>query len=249
MRKTFLVLFLATCLVLTALAGCKKQTPEESQQAVEKLIQAFNAQDTDALMDTLADTFVLNMMWEVDLQMTTPEEIRQNLAHLFARKLAFDSYAVTSADGRTVNVTADFLEFVTRDIYQISFPSTHTFTVEDGRVTKWVYKQALEEKEYRARMTSGTAGLSYRIEGVRVFVNSVEYGYPGREAGVRVDDEVMAINGMPVSEMNVDGYEHHFRASGEPGDVITLTLLRRGVNTHEIELELVSIDTYAQARK
>jgi len=75
------------------------------------------------------------------------------------------------------------------------------------------------------------SGLTYYAAGPdldHIFVESVDEGSPGEEAGIRRNDEIVAINFRPVNKMTIQQIDDLFRSRDGRG--ILLELCRDKVN-------------------
>jgi len=70
---------------------------------------------------------------------------------------------------------------------------------------------------------SGWLGLDYKVEDGRIMVTSVRHGTPAYDAGLYVQDEVVAINGF-----RVDSNPLRLLQTYPPGEEVTLLISRRG---------------------
>lgn len=71
------------------------------------------------------------------------------------------------------------------------------------------------------------AGMGRRAEDGRLFVRSVPPGQGAAEAGLEVDDEIVAIDGKDVRRMSEDDVRRAVR--GDLGSTMTVTIVRSGV--------------------
>jgi C-terminal processing protease CtpA/Prc len=69
----------------------------------------------------------------------------------------------------------------------------------------------------------------------RIFVREAPPGLPADRAGIRVDDEIVAIEDAPVQKMSPE--EVHAKLSGDVGTKVRLTLRRAGEPTRDVVVE------------
>lgn len=71
------------------------------------------------------------------------------------------------------------------------------------------------------------AGMSFFKQQADAFkITAVAAGTPAAEAGLRVDDDIVAINGTPASQLS--GWDLRRAVRGSPGSRLTLSLVRTG---------------------
>lgn len=75
--------------------------------------------------------------------------------------------------------------------------------------------------------STGGVGLWLRRAGGRLLVTQVAAGSPAQLAGVRMGDQVLAVDGQPTSQLRAEVVTA--RLKGRPGSTVTLALKRDGV--------------------
>ena len=69
----------------------------------------------------------------------------------------------------------------------------------------------------------------------RVFVRDAPPGMPADRAGIHPDDEITAIDGVPVQKMTAQ--ELHERLAGDVGSKVRLTVRKPGAEAREVVVE------------
>ena len=80
-------------------------------------------------------------------------------------------------------------------------------------------------KEHTAGAFSGI-GVTMGFKDNKVMIVSVLEGTPGEKAGLKANDEILAVDGTPVTEYQPEEVSMHIR--GEIGTNVTLTIRREG---------------------
>lgn len=110
----------------------------------------------------------------------------------------------------------------------------------------------LDEKKYRqlkdhTEASFGGIGIVMGFRDKKVSVISVMEGTPGEAAGLKAGDEILAVDGTPVSEYHPDEVAQHVR--GKIGTKVVLTIARAGEEKRDYEIERASIHVRTAAGK
>lgn len=107
-----------------------------------------------------------------------------------------------------------------------------------------IYLQADMYQELKAHTEGefGGIGVTMGFKDNKVTIISVLPDTPGEKAGLKAGDEILAVDGTPVSEMQSEEVAMHIR--GEVGTHVTLTISRDGSESdYDIERATIKIET------
>jgi len=90
------------------------------------------------------------------------------------------------------------------------------------------YLTADELSQDAEQLSGEYTGIGVEIEDRegRIIVRDVFEGSPAQRAGIRIGDELVAVNGIPADELGLDGVVQHVR--GPEGTSVTLRFVRPG---------------------
>ncbi|WP_177220831.1 S41 family peptidase [Selenomonas sp. GACV-9] len=89
-------------------------------------------------------------------------------------------------------------------------------------------------KEHTAG-TFGGIGVTMGFKDNKVTIVSVLEGTPGEAAGLKANDEIVAVDGTPVTEFQPEEVSMHIR--GDVGTEVTLTIHREGVENQDYTIQ------------
>ena len=115
----------------------------------------------------------------------------------------------------------------------------------DGAISGMV--QALGQLMSQTEGSFGGIGVYMGFKDGSVSIISVMEGTPGESAGLRAGDEIVAVDGTPVTEYQPEEVAMHIR--GEVGTDVTLTIRRAGEEDKDYTLTRDSIEMKTVAGK
>jgi len=233
------VLLAALLCALMVLSGC---VPAEVQianntQAINTLLGTDSAQ-----VDTLAELFRPKMTLQRD-SLAEPEKldeagIRAYLEEYAVRETAYENINILSAEKGFVALSYEVTDFYTRILEMPAVPYNAVYYFSRGQISKVNILQGDPLRDAEIAMYSkGSVGIKLEQDGQTVAL--VQPGSPAEAAGILPGDVVVAVDGLPVAEMDLAMDECAWQIRGIELSTVKMTL-RRGEREYDVLMQRIA---------
>ena len=117
----------------------------------------------------------------------------------------------------------------------------------DDQHSRYLDSKQYNDLKQHTEASFGGIGIVMGFKDSKVNVISVMEGTPGEAAGLRAGDEILAVDGVPVTKYHPDEVALHVR--GEIGTKVVLTIARNGEDNKDYTIERASIHVKTAAGK
>jgi limonene-1,2-epoxide hydrolase len=244
--KTFLAICTLTVILLSGCIGENPQvmstttttTPEE---VVTTFLQALNNEEYNTCLNLVTED-VLIMQDPPGSKFEGKTQFSTNLQQSGTQNQKFTIISPPTINENTltlsVKIESDDLSVIGLE----SLKTTMEFQIVDGKIKSWLTKP--DVIEWKQVVTASSGGIGIKIEtaekGIRI--KELAKNSPALEAGARVGDIIIAVNGFSSVEMR-DG-EMALRIRGPIGSKVTLTVIHEeSTQTEDVEVMRVDMTT------
>jgi len=235
------ILFVLLLLILLT-SGCAKSSSSTAALSPEKVVQTFLQASTNGNVETclsLLANDVLFQQEQMGVKITGKAQLESALRQLAAWHTQYTVIGQMKTEGDKVRFTIR----QTGDEYQIMGLEYITGDIEaevhDRKIKSWSVTVKPEDLQKIAELTAGGIGIKFEAttEGIRI--TEIAGNSPLNDTGVKPGDLIVAVNGVPYSQMR-EG-EIQLRIKGPVGSKVKLTVTHEGAPS-PIEFEITRID-------
>ena len=238
MKRLVSVLIMVTILFSGCAVKQKPPTANSNEAIVKAVLQALSNDDVATGLNLLADDAV----WRQDPPGIKAEGKDQVESILRQNTLWHHRHSITSPpkiEGDKVTFSAQ----VTGDDFRIMgmefIRADYEFHIRDGKISSWLSIPRTDDWNKLTEHTAGGVGIRFEIGQQGPKVKDFVKDSPGRDAGLRIDDSIIAVNGVQYSEMRPG--EWQIRVRGPIGSKVHLTVVRAG-ETNPVDVQVTRAD-------
>jgi hypothetical protein len=234
---------LTVLLVIAALfSGCARvdRTPVvvNPEDVVKTAIEALNSGDIEKCLGMFTDDFVLIQ----DPPGVKIEGKAQYEAALRENAKWHQKHSVTSqytVDGDKVTFTAKISSDEFRILGIDDINTSYEYRVRDGKIISIMATPDSRDWAKIVEISSGGIGVSIKFTDKGALVEKLAENSPASDAGVKLGDVIMAVDGVSYLQMR-EG-ELPLRIRGKVGSKVRLTMVREG-SVEPIDIEVTRVD-------
>jgi len=241
MKKNKISLILITVLLVTAilmLAGCNKKVEKESNELgnaeiIKNFYTAYVAGDFATALDLCAEDIEF---FEDGSEIVGKEDLENYLKNGWNLEYEVNIVEIKEETDDTVKLVAENIDYFSR-LKGYTLLTHEEFLLENGKIKKVFITMDEESLRNAEKTIAGRIGIQVKdIEG-RLFVGDVVPDSPAAQAGIRTDEEIIAVDGVEYSAMRQKMSEAFWRVVGPVGTEVELTLIKE----NETEPYLVKV--------
>lgn len=241
MKHTLLMVVIVV-LLLSGCARASRTAPSPEGEAIARaLLEAMSTRDIDALLGLLAEDIVFRQeppKIRVEGKGQVEAVLRQGALWNHRHSIA----SPPTVDGDKVRYSAEVTGEDLRIMGMESMSAEYEFHVRDGKINLWITRPKAKDWKRITELTAGGVGIRYDTGDQGPRIREFPEDSPARAAGVRVGDTVVAVDGVPYSQMRSS--EWQLRMRGPVGTRVRLTVAREGSNAPiDIEVERADFGT------
>lgn len=229
------------CLFLVIVSGCsinqEKELPaliyENELEYAMSFFHAMNTKDTqtiDALLSKEAIVVYQDSPEEIELGYTTNPN--SHISYMLAMNSRYED--ITEEKNNLVSVMTNFIysnKFM-EDIWKVTATSKtrYEFVIEENRITL-IYIYTNEEQEALNELyTRAGTGLEVSIaeDNSHLLITNVYAGTPAKVLKLQEGDQIVAIDGIKIEEMNPTIDEYYYRLLGDVNTQVSIDVQRQG---------------------
>lgn len=229
------------CLILVIVSGCSIKQEKELPALVyetelEYALSFFHAMNTkdaqtiDALLDKEAIVVYQDNPEQIKLGYTS--DPNSHISYLFNLNSRYED--VKEEKNNLVSIMTNFIysNKYTEDIWGITLNerTRYEFVVENQRITLiYIYTNNDEKKQTEQYTRAGT-GLEVSIaeDNSHLLITNVYAGTPAKVLKLQEGDRILAINGIPIQDMNLIINEYYYRLLGDIDTQVSMDIQRQG---------------------
>jgi len=224
------------------LASCTKvtETPTltKPEAVAEAFLQASSNNDIDTGLSLLADDVVfrqeppgIRVEGKAELEAALREDMAWHHQHSLTSPFSVDGDKVTCS----AKVSGDNFKIIGIEHINV----VYEFRIRDGKIYSLIITPSSEDWAKVMELTRGGIGIKIAFVEQGVKIEAFAKNSPAYEAGLRVGDIIIAVNGVSCSQMRND--ERVLRIKGAVASKILLTVVREGT-TGSIDIEVTRVD-------
>lgn len=245
-------ILIALLLILTACGTntSKLNLSDDTAYAIA-FLEAINNKDYDTLKALINQDTLISYSGLYEEHLGNIADENSHINSIINQATTFEDIIECddSFMNNTVCLYANTSNYLFREVWK-EVPTTKTkyeFIIENGKISLIYANPNIEETNIEEKYSQAQVGIeiTYSVDNEFIKITHVYAGTPALLLGLSVDDEIIAIDNIPINEMHQEFNEANLRLLGQADSVVSLSVRKNGsdeVNT--LRLTRYPLDSY-----